>query len=132
MTGKPLFLSRNAFILGLVLTLWGGVFAQEIGPVQEQDFLDGRNAVEAAQKAQAEKYAPDPLKKAQDLLAAADEARFQKDSVKFSQASRLARAYAELAKAVAELKAEEEKLAAAQEELQKAKAELDRLRKGPP
>jgi hypothetical protein len=132
LTRKPLSLSRNALILGFVLTLWGGVFAQEIGPAQEQDFLDGRNAVEAAQKAQGEKYAPEPLKQAQELLAAANEARSQKDPVKFSQTCRLARAYAELAKAAAELKAEEEKLAVAQEELQKARADLDRLRKGSP
>ena len=84
------------------------------------------------QKAQGEKYAPEPLKQAQELLAAANEARSQKDPVKFSQTCRLARAYAELAKAAAELKAEEERLAVAQEELQKARADLDHLRKGSP
>jgi len=129
---KSLAFLRNLLIPALILTLWGGVLAQEIGPAKEQDFLDGKNAVEAAQKVQAEKYAPEPLKQAQDLLAAANEARSQKDPVKFSQASRLARAYAELAKATAELKAEEEKLAFTQEELQKAKAELDRLKKTSP
>ena len=129
MIHKPLSLLRNILILGLILILSGGVFAQEIGPAQEQDFLDGKNAVETAQKAQAEKYAPEPLKQAQELLAAANEARSQKDPVKFSQTSRLARAYAELAKATADLKAEEEKLALTQEELQKARADLDRLKK---
>ena len=80
----------------------------------------------------AEKYAPEPLNQAQELLALANETRSQKDAVKFSQASRLARAYAELAKTAAELKAEEEKLAQALEELQKARAELDRLQKPSP
>jgi len=126
---KPLSLLRNLLPLAFLLALSGGVFAQEIGPAQEQDFMDGKNAMEAAQKAQAEKYAPEPLKQAQELLAMANEARSQKDPVKFSQASRLARAYAELAKATAELKAEEEKLALTQEELQKARTELDRLKK---
>ena len=129
MTPKHLSLFRIFFILGLILTLAGGTFAQEIGPAQEQDFLDGKNAVESAQKAQGEKYAPEPLKQAQELLATANEARSQKDPVKFSQTSRLARAYAEFAKAVAELKAEEEKLALTQEELQKARADLDRLKR---
>ncbi|MBP1713503.1 MAG: hypothetical protein H6Q42_1706 [Deltaproteobacteria bacterium] len=132
MIHKSLAFLRNLLIPALILTLWGGVLGQEIGPAKEQDFLDGKNAVEAAQKAQAEKYAPEPLKQAQDLLAAANEARSQKDPVKFSQASRLGRAYAELAKAAAELKAEEEKLALAQEELQKARADLDRLKKSSP
>ena len=126
---KPLSLLRNLLPLAFLLALSGGVFAQEIGPAQEQDFLDGKIALEAAQKARAEKYAPEPLKQSQELLAMANEARSQKDSVKFSQASRLARAYAELAKATAELKAEEEKLALTQEELQKARTELDRLKK---
>jgi len=126
---KPLSLSRNILVLALILALAGGVFAQEIGPAQEQDFMDGKNALESAQKAGAEKYAPEPLKQAEELLAAANEARSQKDAVKFSQASRLARAYAELAKATAELKAEEEKLALTREELQKARTELDRLKK---
>jgi hypothetical protein len=129
---KILFLWRNILAAGLVLALAGGVFAQEIGPAQEQDFLDGKNAVETARRAQAEKYAPEPLKQAENLLAAANEARSQKDAVKFSQASRLARAYAELARAAAELKAEEEKLAQTQEELQKARADLDRLKKSSP
>ena len=132
MIHKSLAFLRNLLIPALILTLWGGVLGQEIGPAKEQDFLDGKNAVEAAQKAQAEKYAPEPLKQAQDLLAAANEARSQKDPVKFSQASRLGRAYAELAKAAAELKAEEETLALTQEELQKARADLDRLKKSSP
>ena len=90
------------------------------------------NALETARKAQAEKYAPGPGGRRQDLLAAAEEARSRKDPVKFSQASRLARAYAELAKAAAELKVEEEKLVSVREELQKARAELDRLNKPSP
>ena len=86
-------------------------------------------AIEAAKKVQAEKYSPEPLSKAQDLIVTANNAKAFKDSVKFAQASRLARAYAELAKAIAELKSEEEKLAATQAELQKAKNEIERLKK---
>jgi len=129
---KRLSLLKNIIILGFILTLPGGLLAQEIGPAQEQDFLDAKNAVEIARQARAEKYAPEPLNQAQELLALANETRSQKDAVKFSQASRLARAYAELAKTAAELKAEEEKLALALEELQKARAELDRLQKPSP
>lgn len=132
MPHNPLSLFRNIFILGVLLTFSGGTLAQEMGPAQEQDFLDAKNAVETARQAQAEKYAPEPLKQAQELLALTNEARSSKDPVKFSQTSRLARAYAELAKTAAELKAEEEKLALAQEELQKARAELHRLQKPSP
>jgi hypothetical protein len=113
----------------LLLGFGGWASAQPISPAMEQEFLDARNAVDSAQKAQAEKFSPEPLKQAQDLLVTAENARNFKDAVKFAQASRLARAYAELARATAELKAEEEKLAATQAELQKAKAEIDRLKK---
>jgi hypothetical protein len=117
-------------ILGIFLLAIGGIaLAQSISPSQEQEYLDAKNAFQAAQKAQAEKYSPEPLKQAQDLLVTAENARSFKDAVKFAQSSRLARAYAELAKSMAELKAEEEKLTATQEELQKAKAEIDRLKK---
>ena len=110
---------------------WGGIAgAESISPAQEQEFSDAKAAIGAAQSAQAEKYAPEPLKQAQDLLVTAENARSLKDPVKFTQASRLARAYAELARALAELKAEEERLAVTQEELQKARAEIDRLKKG--
>ena len=116
--------------IGLLLLSWGGVgMAQSISPAQEQEFADAKTALEAAQRAQADKFAPEPLKEAQDLLLTAENTRSFKDAVKFTQASRLARAYADLAKAIAELKSEEEKLAATQEELQKAKAEIDRLKK---
>ena len=37
------------------------VRAQEISPAQEQEFIDAKVALGAAQKAQAEKYAPEPL-----------------------------------------------------------------------
>ena len=97
----------------------------------QQEFTDAKAAIEVAKKAQAEKYSPEPLNKAQDLLITADSAKAFKDGVKFAQASRLGRAYAELAKAMAELKAEEKKLAAAQEELQKARNEIERLKKVP-
>ncbi len=103
--------------------------AEEITPAQEQEYADARAALQSAQKADAEKYAPEPMKESQDLLAIAEGSRPSKDTVRFTQASRLARAYAELAKAIAELRAEEEKLSAANEELQKAKAEIERLKK---
>jgi hypothetical protein len=129
---KPLSLLKKIFILGFILTSSGGLLAQELGPAQEQDFLEAKNAVEAARKAKAEQYAPEPWKQAQELLAVANDARSPKDPVKFSQASRLARAYAELAKTAAELKVEEERLVLAREELQKARADLDRLKKPSP
>jgi hypothetical protein len=116
--------------LGILLLALGGIAeAQSIPPAQEQEFTDAKAAIGAAQKAQAEKYAPEPLKQALDLLVTAENAHSFKDSVKFIQASRLARAYAELARSIAELKTEEEKLTATQEELQKAKAEIDQLKK---
>ena len=115
----------------LLLPAFGGGVArgQSISLAQEQEFTDAKNAVDAAQKAHAEKFAPEFLKKGQDLLVTAENARGSKDAVKFAQASRLARAYAELARATAELKTEEEKLAATQEELQKARTEIERLKK---
>ena len=120
--------------LALCVLLGVGFFpefarTQEISPAQEQEFIDAKAALGAAQKAQAEKYAPEPLKQAQDLLATVEKARSSKDAVKFAQASRLARAYAELAKAIAELRFQEEKYASTQEELQNAKKEIDRLKK---
>jgi hypothetical protein len=116
----------------LVLCSFSGFArAQEISPAQEQEFIDAKAALEAAQKAKAEKYALENLKQAQGLLGTADKARKGKDSVKFTQASRLARAYAELAQALAELKSEGERLAAAREELQGTKAAIDRLKKSP-
>ncbi len=127
----PKFHFLVGFLALTLLHLGGGgwAWAQPISPAMEQEFLDAKNAIDAAQKAQAEKFSPDPLKQAQDLLGSAERARTAKDAIKFTQASRLSRAYAELAKATAELKAEEEKLAATQEELQKARAEIERLKK---
>jgi predicted KAP-like P-loop ATPase len=113
----------------VICSFSGFARAQEISPTQEQEFIDAQAAVEAAQKAQAEKYALENLKQAQDLLGTADKARKVQDSIKFTQSSSLARAYAELAQALAELKSVEERLAAAREELQKTRAEIDRLKK---
>jgi len=127
-------IQRVLFIMGLafsflLLLLLGQAAQAQITPGQEQEYTDAKLAIEAAQKNQAEKYAPEPLRQGQELLTTADNARQFKDPVKFTQASRLARAYAELARAIAELRTEEEKLAQAQDELQKAKAEIDRLKK---
>jgi hypothetical protein len=114
----------------LIFLSWSGIAgAQSLSPGQEQEFTDAKLAIEAAQMAQAEKYAPEPLQQARDLLVTADNARSFNDPVKFTQASRLARACAELARAVSELKTEEEKLAETQKDLQKAKAEIDLLKK---
>lgn len=118
-------------VILVICSFSGFVGAQEISPAQEQEFIDARAALEAAQKARAEKYALENLKQAQGHLGTADNARRVKDSVKFTQASRLARAHAELAQAIAELKSEEERLAAAREELQGTKAAIDRLKKSP-
>lgn len=118
------------FCVLLVICFFSGFAgAQEISPAQEQEFIDAKTALEAAQKAQAEKHALETFKQAQGLLVTADKARKAKDSVKFTQASSLARAYAELAQALADLKSGEERLAAAREELQKTRVEIDRLKK---
>ena len=129
MTKKFKFFLLGLCLLLVVASLSEFARAQEISPAQKQEFIDAKAALEAAQRAKAEKYALDILKQAQELLVTAENARQFKDAVKFTQASRLARAYAELAKAIAELKSEEEKLAVTHEELQKIKAEMDRLKK---
>ncbi len=116
-------------LLIFLFPIAGEVRAQTISPAQEEEFLDARRALEAAQKAGADKYASESLEKARDLLVMAENALSFQDGVKFTQASRLARAHAELAKAIADLKMEEEKLAAAQKSLQRAKEELERLKK---
>ena len=118
-------------VILVICSFSGFVRAQEISPAQEQEFIDAKAALEAAQKVKAEKYALENLKQAQGLLGTADKARKVKDSVKFTQASRLSRVYAELAQALAELKSEEERLAAAREELQRTKAAIDQLKKSP-
>ena len=118
-------------VILVICSFSGFVRAQEISPAQEQEFIDAKVAIETAQKANAEKYALENLKQAQDLLGTADNARQVKDPVRFTQASRVARAYAELAQALAELKSEEERLAAAREELRGTKAAIDRLKKSP-
>ena len=118
-------------VILVICSFSGFVRAQEISPAQEQEFIDAKAALEAAQKANAEKYALENLKQAQGLLGTADKARKVRDSVKFTQASRLSRVYAELAQALAELKSEEERLAAAREELQRTKAAIDQLKKSP-
>ncbi len=104
------------------------LFAQEISPAQEEEFNGARQALEAAQKANAEMYAPENMRQARDLLSAAENARGSKDGLKLAHVSRLARAHAELAKIIADLRGEEERLATANEDLQKAKAEIQRLK----
>lgn len=129
MKGKKNLLWKVMGILFLISSFSGYAGAQAVTPDQEQEFLDAKAALETAQKAQADQYASEQIRQAQDLIVTAENAKSSKDSVKFTQASRLARAYADLAKAIAELKSEEEKLAAANEGLQKAKDEIQRLKK---
>ena len=124
---------KNFFHVVMALLLCGVVFpdllrAENISPAQEQEYVDAKRAMEAARQAQAEKFAPDPLKQSQDLLMAAENARQGRDMVKFSQASRLSRAYADLAKASSEFNAHAGQLAAANEAIRKVKAEIELLR----
>lgn len=131
MLGRNHLLGPGFLALLLLGLLFSGAAATEgISPAQEQEFLEAKAALEGAQRAQAERYAPEPFSQAQEFLAMADHSR-NKDAVRFTQASRLARAYAELSKSYAELKLEEERLMAVKEELAKAKAEIDRLKKSP-
>jgi hypothetical protein len=129
MMAKRISFFLGVLFLPLLIFSWGVAHGQGITPSMEQEFSDAKSAIEAAQKAEAEKYAPEPLKQGQDLLTTAENARQAKDVVKFTQASRLARAYADLARAVSELKSETEKLVTVQDELQRAKAEIERLKK---
>ena len=124
---------KNFFCVVMALLLCGVVFpdfllAENISPAQEQEYVDAKRAMEAARQAQAEKFAPDPLKQSQDLLMTVENARQGRDMVKFSQASRLSRAYADLAKALAEFNAHSGQLAAANEAIRKVKAEIELLR----
>ena len=124
---------KNFFHVVMALLLCGVVLpdtlrAENISPAQEQEYVDAKRAMEAARQAQAEKFAPDPLKQSQDLLMTVENARQGRDMVKFSQASRLSRAYADLAKALAEFNAHSGQLAAANEAIRKVKAEIELLR----
>jgi len=104
----------------------GSALAQELSPAHEQEFMDARASVDAAQKENAAKYEPNKLKEAAEYLNKADQARIAKDDVQLSRASHLARAFAESARAWTELKIEQEKLSATQIDLQKLKAEINR------
>ena len=111
----------------IVLGPAGTALAQDISPAHEQEFMDAKTAVEAAQKANAAKYEPDKLKEAADYLSKAGQARTAKDDLQFSRSSRLARAFAESARAWTELKIEQGKLSATQTDLQKIKTDIKRL-----
>jgi hypothetical protein len=119
----------SVFFLLALLAWIPPVAAEEISPAQGQEYAAAREALQAARSANAEMYAPEPMKQAHDLLAAAENARDARDGLKFAHLSRLARAQAELARAGAELRTEEERLNTVKEELQKAIAHLQRLRK---
>ncbi len=128
MTGKRTICLGIVFGMFVALSFAGAVQGQDLSPAQRQEFIDAKDAVEAARTAQAEKYSADELKKAVDLLEHAEKVRMAKDTEQFTQASRLARVHAELAQATAELKREEENLAATSKELGEIKAELERLK----
>ena len=129
MGGKGLPLSRVVLLLVLVLAVAKFAGAETMTPVQEQDYSDAKSAVDDARKARADKYAPEPLRQAEDYLKTAANARESKDTaLMFGRASRLARTYAELAKALAELNADTEKLAITTEKLSKTKLEIEGLK----
>ncbi|HET6462033.1 MAG TPA: hypothetical protein VFG29_14725 [Syntrophales bacterium] len=113
----------------VIFILAGNAYAQELSPAHEQEFMDAKEALQTAQTAKADKYAPDMLKEANVFLGKAEQARSAKDDVQFTRSSHLARAYAESAKAWSELKIEQEKLSATKVELEKTKAEIQRLEK---
>ena len=121
----------RSVICGILISLAiaGPACGQDISPAQNQEFLDAKEALEAARKAQAEKYSAETMMKSADFLSQAETARSSKDPILFTQASRLARAYAELAEALTELKKEQDRLATTNEEIKNIKAEIEKLNK---
>ena len=121
----------RSVIFGILISLAIAAPAcgEDISPAQNQEFLDAREALEAARKAQAEKYSSATVMKSADFLMEAEAARSSKDVVRFTQAARLARAYAELAEALTELKKEQDRLATANDEIKSIKAEIEKLNK---
>jgi hypothetical protein len=107
------------------------VWAADIGPAQEQQFRDAKEALATAHSAGADKLATTHLKQAESFLQTAENARQIQDATGFTRASLLARAYAELAEALAELEADNAKLAETQEALRKAKADIEQLKSRP-
>ena len=74
MFAKWFILSLGVFyFLLLIPSFSGSAGAQGITPAQEQELTDAKVAIDAARKAQAEKYALETLKQAQDLLVTADQ-----------------------------------------------------------
>lgn len=127
---SKLFTSASIIVsLLFIVSFSGPVQSQTLNPVLEQQFLDAKTALLAAQSAQADRYAPDKLKEAAECMTRADHARETKDEIEFSQATRMARAFAELATVSSELEIKREKQAAVQIELQKIKAEIQGLEK---
>lgn len=129
MTQKRTVCLWIVFGLLIVLSFAGEVQGQDLSPAQKQEFIDAKEALEAARRAQAEKYSADEMNKAVAFLDQAESVRTSKDGTQFTQASRLARVHAELAQATAELKREEENLAATNDALGRIKTELERLKK---
>ena len=125
---KTIFRSVICGIL-ICLAVAGPACGDDISPAQNQEYLDAKEALEAARKAQAEKYSAEAMTKSADFLNVAESARTAKDAVHFTRASRLARVYAEFAEIQSELKREQEKLAATNEEIKNIKAEIEKLNK---
>lgn len=125
---RTILLGAASFSL-LLVALAYPVWAEAISPSQEQEFVDAREALEAARKTAGEKLAPAYIKQAEDFLKIAGTARSIPDAAGFSRAARLARAYAELAKATAELTVDTEMLATTQDSLQKTKVEIEALKR---
>ena len=113
----------------VIFTLVRVAHGQGLSQAHEQEFMDVKTAIQAAQTAKADKYAPDEMKKAREFLSEAEDARLAKDDVQFSQASHMARALAEYATTLTELRIAQEKLSATRVELEKIRAEIKRLEK---
>jgi hypothetical protein len=129
MLTQVLNLFRIIYGFLVIFILAGTAYAQGLSPAHEQEFMDAKEALQAAQAISADKYAPDMLKEANAFLGKAEQAHSAKDDIQLSRASHLARVYAESAKAWPELKVEQEKLLATKVELEKTKAEIRRLEK---
>jgi hypothetical protein len=113
----------------LIISFAGAAYGQALTPAHEQEFIDAKAALEAAQVANAVKYEPDKLKEAEAFLKGAEHARFAKDEVQFSRSSHLARILSESARNWTELKISQEKLLATQDELARIKEEIRSLNK---
>jgi hypothetical protein len=112
-----------SFSAAIVVPAW----AEGIDTGLEQEFIDAKNAVAAANKNKAGNLAASQLKRAEEYLQTAESARNAQDVTNFARSLRLARAYAEFASASSELSTVNEQLAAANVDMLNAKSEIERL-----